>query len=456
MPKKDLPISAMQAFAQSAGAKLLILAINAVTGIVSARILAPAGRGELSAMILWYSLLANGSTFGIPAALTYYLRRHPEKCSEITGSALVLSLAISLVASVVGVFCIPYWMPQYSTQTLLFARIFVCLTPVSAFFLAGRAALESQGQFGTSNLSQVIPPALTLAGLIVIAAARAFTPVNAALCYALTGIISLCLIARSLVRTLRPSLGHFLASAASLVSYGIRSYGIDLCSAMAFYVDQALVIRILKPNFMGIYVVALSLSRILNAFHGAVALVLFPRAVSRSPREILELTGRAFRMTTLVTVACGIGIMVAGPRLLTLLYGPSYSGAATVLRILVVEVILSGATQVISQAFMALGRPGVITGLQAFGLSLTVPLMLVLVPRFGLEGAAVALMLSSAARFGFVLASFSTFLNLPSPTLIPGRADLQYMNGVVRRRLRMLQPGMAAGWLDRLRQVTLS
>src|ERR1700722_19440111 len=172
----------------------------------------------------------------------------------------------------------------------------------------------------------------------------------------------------------------------------------------------------------------------LNLFHAAVVMVLFPRAVSRPASEVLEMTGRAVRMTTFVTTLCGAGIMVAGPRLLVFLYGPEYRGAAAILRILVVEVILGGATQVMSQAFMALSRPGVVTVLQAIGLLLTVPLMLVLVPRFGIAGAALSLLLSTCARFAFVLGSFSRFLDLPRPGLLPRRADLSFMWATVFRR----------------------
>ena len=107
--------------------------------------------------------------------------------------------------------------------------------------------------------------------------------------------------------------------------------------------------------------------------------------------------------------------------------------------------ILAGATQVMSQAFMALSRPGVITALQAIGLLLTVPLMLVLVPRFGIEGAALSLLLSTCARFAFVLASFSRFLSLPRPGLLPRRADLAFIHDAVFRRLRALQPNVAGG-----------
>jgi hypothetical protein len=56
---------AASAFVQSAGAKLLIIGLNAGTSILTARALAPSGGGELSAMILWAILL--GSVFSLPA-----------------------------------------------------------------------------------------------------------------------------------------------------------------------------------------------------------------------------------------------------------------------------------------------------------------------------------------------------------------------------------------------------
>ncbi len=438
-------LSATSAFVQSAGAKVLIIGLNAATGILAARALAPAGRGELSAMMIWYIFLASVFSLGVPSALTYRLRRHPEQISELSGAALMLSVVISVVAYTIGFFGLPHWIPQYSSQVLFFARLFLLNIPVAVLVVIGRAALESQGNFAASNLSLIGPPLLTLVGLLLLLFTHSFNPVNAAWCYVLSGFPPLVWMGRSFYRTVRPQFHHLFQSARLLLSYGIRSYGIDLCGTLSLYVDQALVVRILQPSMMGTYVVALSLSRVLNVFHTAAVMVLFPRAVSRPPHEVLEMTGQAVRMTTFATTLCGAGIMLAGPRLLVFLYGPEYRGAAAILRILVVEVILAGATQVMSQAFMALSRPGVITTLQAIGLLLTVPLMLVLVPRFGIEGAALSLLLSTCARFAFVLASFSRFLGLPHPGLLPRRAELLFLSDEVFRRLRALQPSVVGG-----------
>src|ERR1700691_3839167 len=184
-------LSATSAFVQSAGAKLLIIGLNAATGILAARPLAPAGRGELSAMILWYIFLGSVFSLGIPSALTYRLRRHPEQISGLSGAALALSAAISVFACAVGFFGLPHWIPQYSPQILFFARIFLLNTPVAVLTVMGRAALESQGHFTASNLSLILPPLLTLAGLLLLWVTHRFTPVNAGWCYVLSGVPSL-------------------------------------------------------------------------------------------------------------------------------------------------------------------------------------------------------------------------------------------------------------------------
>jgi O-antigen/teichoic acid export membrane protein len=425
--RAEKPLSSATAVAQSIGAKLLIIGVNAATGILSARALQPAGRGELAAMILWPVFLASALTLGVPSALTFQLRTNPEKRSELLGAALLLSGLAGGLGMLVAALFMRAWMPQYSPEVIFFARIFLLNTPMSAMLLVGRAALESRGDFTTSNKLFIASPALTLVWLVILWRTHALTPVSAGFAYVPVGIPPFLWMIHRLWRGFRPSLRSFADSAKQLFTYGIRAYGIDLCGTMSLYVDQALVVRMLEPSMMGTYVVALSLSRMLNAFHTSVVMVLFPRAVSRSPQEVRELTSRAARMSTMLTALAGAGVALFGPSVLALLYGREYVGATSVLRILVLEVVLSGATLVLSQAFMALERPGVITALQVTGLLLTLPLMLVFVPRMGIVGAGLALLLSTTARLLFVLCSFPFFLKMRVPNVLPKFEDLRFV-----------------------------
>jgi O-antigen/teichoic acid export membrane protein len=129
-------------------------------------------------------------------------------------------------------------------------------------------------------------------------------------------------------------------------------------------------------------------------------------------------------------------VCLAGPTLLRILYGAEYVAASGALRILVAEVVLSGATYVLAQAFMALDRPGVVTVLQAIGLSLSIPLMILLIPHYGIYGAAIALLTSTVARLIFVYSAFRLFLKTRPPSLLPAADDIRLLwNSVMGLRL---------------------
>jgi len=420
-------------------AKILIIGMNALTGVITARALGPEGRGELAAMILWPVFLANALSLGVPCALTFQLRRNPERQPQLMGAALLLAMVAGGMAVAFGVFGMPAWIPQYPARVILFARIFLLSAPITSLLAVGRAGLESRSDFTASNKILIWSPAMTLVSLLGLLATGSMTPFSAALAYVPAGMAPLGWMGLRVCRVFRPSLRSFRQSVRDLFSYGIRSYGIDLCGTMALYVDQALVVRLLMPEMMGTYVVALSLSRMLGVFHASVGMVLFPRAVNRLPEEVAEMTSRAMRMTTVLASVAAVAIVALGPAALSLFYGKEYRGAGLVLRILVIEAILSGATLVLSQAFMALGRPGVIAGLQVTGLALAIPLMALLVPRFGIVGAGIALLGSTIARLLFVVISFPLFLKIRVPDLFPKVDDLRFAAATIGRQLRPAQ-----------------
>ena len=101
------------------------------------------------------------------------------------------------------------------------------------------------------------------------------------------------------------------------------------------------------------------------------------------------------------------------------------------MRLLIVETVINGIIAVLIQALMATDRPGIATILQSVGIAASVPLLLVLVPLLGLNGAGVALLISAAMRLAFALASFPIFLGVPIPSLLIKVEDLK----VLKRRV---------------------
>ncbi|QNI32246.1 oligosaccharide flippase family protein [Alloacidobacterium dinghuense] len=421
------------AIAQTIGSKILIQAINAGTGIITARALMPAGRGQLAAMILWSQFLSYLSSLGIPSSLVHAYRRHPEKRYDIVATGLLMSLGTGILVTLIGVVFLPHWMQRYPAPVIRYAQWFLIITPICSLTYTGKSILEAAGSFTSSNLMQILTPVATIIPLIVLALFHALTPFNSALCYVVAAIppfYYLMLQVRPYVHGLKPSLDI----GKLLLSFGVRSYGIDILGTLAFQVDQVLVVNLLTPAEMGSYVVILSLTRTLNVFQNSVVSVLFPKASGLPKESVLKMSEKSARVSMLVTSFFAVVVYIFGPILLRVLYGKAYMGALNAFRILLIEVTLSGCVFVLAQAFMALGRPGIVTFLQGTGLSLSIPLMLVLIPRWHILGAVVALLASTIARLIFVFLGFRLFLKAPLPDLMPRLRDFEELRAMFRRR----------------------
>jgi O-antigen/teichoic acid export membrane protein len=425
-----LPRHGFRAVVQSVGAKSAILALQAATGILTARTLGPAGRGELAAMILWPLFVASVTTLGVPSSLIYHLRNRSGAFDRLVASGFAMAAVMGVAAAAFAALILPWWLHQYSPQVIHAAQWFLITVPLCSITLAGRAVLEASHDFAASNAIQILTPLATLVGLLLFMVQHRMNPYAAAAAYIAASLPSFCfMVSRVMGAGIRAARPDF-AMVKQILQYGIRSYGIDILGTLALQVDQVLVVSLLSAGAMGSYVVVLSLSRMLNVFQTSVVMVLFPKAAGHDAKTVLAMTGDSVRMSGLVTVACGATVCITGPALLRVLYGAEYVAATAALRILVLEAILAGVTFVLAQAFMALNRPGVVTVLQGIGLSLSVPMMLWLIPRYGIYGAAVSLLISTSARLLFVCAGFRIFLKADPPRILPAWSDVQTLIGM--------------------------
>ncbi len=441
------PNKSLTAVIQSMGARVLIILLNAATGILTARTLHPVGRGELAAMAVWPNFLGSVMSLGLPSALIYYSRREEGQGSLFWASSLIAAI-VGVIVTIAGIVVMPLWLSKYPPHTILVAQFLMVATPVGIFTAITRADCESRGDFFASNVSLCLTPLVSLTLLVSFQVVHGLTPTLAAIAYISGGVPVSIWLYKRVVGNIKLVPTNIISNSLLLLRFGIRSYGADLCGTLAVYADQVLVVRLLSAEAMGTYVVALSVSRMLNIVHTSVAAVLFPKVVALTSTELLAVTERAARTSTALTAVAGLILAFTGPFLLPLIYGRDYRGASLILEILLVEVVLTGATLVLTQAFMALARPGLVTILQSSAIFISIPLLLLWVPKFGVLGAASALLLASFARLVLTLVSFRWALSLPTPDLLPRMHEIctaiqQALSAVARELKRgRLQPAI--------------
>lgn len=381
---------------------VVILAANMATGVITARGLDPAGRGELLSMSMWPQIVASAFTFGMPAALVYEVQRRISPPGQIYVAANLLIIGIGSVAAAAAALSIPWIVQDRSAHQIAFAQFFLLLTPVVSINLVSIAFFQGLEDFRTYNAIRVATPFLTIAFLLFVSFGFGLRPETAALSYAAAGIVSAGI-------ALWLAFGRFEAPLLALIrcpaevyrrlrAFGWSHAGADLLGGLEGNLDKIILVALVPASELGLYTVAYGSSRAMLAAASAVAAVEFPRAAGLPRHQALRSMSRGALATAAVALPpLLIGTLFAEP-LLHIVYGAAFEHAAPLLRIFLLEGYLSGIVFVLVHAFLAAGQPSVGAKVQAVGTTLSVASLLVGVWAGGAFGAAIGLVVVAMVK----------------------------------------------------------
>jgi O-antigen/teichoic acid export membrane protein len=197
----------------------------------------------------------------------------------------------------------------------------------------------------------------------------------------------------------RPRLVLNGGGARRLLGFGKWVGGARVLGFLAVSADNAVVGRFLGTGALGIYQLAFRL--------GELAVVTVTRAALQVALPAFTVLGEGRRLRAgyravfrlVMTVNCAFAaavLLLAGPVLGGLL-GPAWLPAVPVLRILVVAMVFRGIVLVTGELFNAVRRPGMAAEVNAVRLGVMLAAIFPLMYRYGLQGVAVSVLLSSIA-----------------------------------------------------------
>ncbi len=400
------------------------LGTTVLTGLLTAATLGPTGRGEQAAMILAPQFLAGLSSLGLHAALIYAMKTDPERQWEYLGANLIMTAASATVASVIGWAVLPWWLSGYSSDVVSVAQALVWITPMLAMSWCYTAAAEARGLFGFANTMANMQSLFVLAALALFITMHWLTPIRSACIYIFASVPVFAGMIWRLGRDGVPVPTLRLAVIRPLLHYGLRFYGTDLLGTLHGYLDQIVILPFLTPAQIGIYVVASSLARTLRILADAVSSVLFPSLAGTSTPAILAMVFKTLRVTVAINFVLSLVLCLGAHFLLHLIYGDRFSSGTLSLQILLAATLFQNAAAILYQALGAAGRPEMVTLIEVVGTSSSFGLMLLLVPRFGIRGAASAIFLASILRFVATVVVLPRVLAVDFRLLILGRSRL--------------------------------
>jgi O-antigen/teichoic acid export membrane protein len=374
---------------------LLLQGAGVITGVVLARSLGAAGRGELAAAILWPSVFAALATLGLQESATFHMARHLSSAGRIVGSGLLLVFLQSLVFTAACAALLPLVLGHYRGATLTAGFLYLLYIPMNAVGTLLVGVLLGGLHYKSFNALRLM---IGLAPVIVMAVLLGFdalTVWSVVVGYTLS--MGVCVVAAFvLVARTRPGrLGVDREAVQSMFAYGIRSHASNSSSQLNQRLDQLIISAFLPARQLGLYVAATTLTSLTGMIGYTVAFIALPSVARLSPGPERTLVARRLiSMTLLASAVVSVPIVIFAPFVIKLFFGPSFAAAVDATRILALAIIGYGASRSIEAVLRAVGRPFDAGIAEFIALGVTVASLAVLIPLAGIVGAAVSSLLA--------------------------------------------------------------
>ena len=378
---------------------VIIAALGIATGLLSARLLGPTGRGELAAIQTWSTLIASLGLLGLGEAVVYFGSRHSDQSGRYLVSAVALILMGSFGFVILGWGSMPWLLRAQSAEVIGAARVFLVVMLLT-YTLVGmpHQVLRAVGAWRAWNLFRILPLVGWLTALLGVLVFSAWaTPVALSRLYLGAHVVLVFPMAfltwRYIPRPFEVQAGLFRP----FLDYGLPSMLTVLPQVLNLRLDQLLMATFFEPRLLGLYVVAVVWSGAASPILQAVGPVLFPRLSEVSDRAQQGLLlSRVIHLTGMAILALTILLLFLTPHLLPLLFGDAYREAVPAALILVFANGFSSLNLTLEDGLRGLGKPRQVLVAEVIGLGVTGVLLALLLPPFKIMGAALASLLAYA------------------------------------------------------------
>ncbi|MBA4181171.1 MAG: hypothetical protein C0506_11330 [Anaerolinea sp.] len=390
--------------------------------------------GDYGLFVLSLSVigLVNAATGGITAATAYQIsnrRREPALVALNSGSLAAALGMLAILAGVVATAAFRGEVSQVGVAVGVSAAAIISNSVLAGVFL-GRESLVRY------NLALVTPPILSLVAIGATFVAFDHRSPEAALAAYAAGqcaaLVAMLVLGRSLLRGGASFDGSLTSAVLRFMALAGISSGI---SYLNYRADLFVVTHFEGKEGAATYSLAVYLAESVWQVSGSLALATYARVGSLSRDEAAQLTTRVMRHTVVLLGAACLALFAAADLLETVIAGDKYQGMASALRFLIPGVLMYSLAQSFSGFYTyQRGLPWVAAVVAGTGLVLDMVLAFILVPRMGINGAALA---SSLAYSGAILGGLAVFVRKerlrPSQVFRFGRAELDDYASLVGR-----------------------
>lgn len=389
-------------FLSSLAINILVIGLNLLTGILSARYLGALGRGELAIATRWTHLFILLFTFGLPGALTYLGKKYQSDQSSYLSSYLILNAIIGPIGLIIGFLVFPFLFSQHSKEILHIAQISLLSLPFGIISNGLIGSLQGLNKFGYVMILRVLTPLGTLLIILSLLVLGNYNVMNFIIIFTILNII-ICLISLIFVlKYLKPKFSNFTHRAKTLTKRGLQIFGYNLTSSFGNQFDQLIISLVLSPYILGLYTVAISIrNMIVSVIHGAINVYLMPKLMDLDDNARINKVQRVHGILFYSTLFAATIVSLTLPIMIPLIYGNEFVNSVTMAIILLLSVPFTIGNGVLVSFLSSEARFHSITLSEIISLGCGILTTFLLFSLLGGEAASVGILLSAFTKWFF-------------------------------------------------------
>jgi len=395
--------------------------------IILSRVLGPTGKGIYSLILLIPGIMIAFGNFGIGAANVYFVGSKKYKIQDTVSNSLILAILLGFILILIfwGILQFsPFQRFIYSNQIpLLYLWIIVLTIPVSFLLIFFRGIICGKGEITNYNKTRILEAVLQLAAIVIFLLVLKQGLFGAVSSY-IFSIIGATLFSVFLIKKVAKL--HFFLNKKLLKDLAVYGGKVSLANATSFLnyrLDMLLIALFLAPAAVGFYSIAVGMSERLFMVPVALATVLFPKISSLKNSEADELTPRIIRHTFFIMIITSLLLIILAKPLITLLFGSVFLPSVVPLLILLPGIIAFGVGGILAADLGGRGKPQFAVYSSFACLAINVPLNILLIPTWGISGAAFASAVAYCVDTIIILVAFLKISKKPLAEILLIRSE---------------------------------
>ncbi|HSW47063.1 MAG TPA: polysaccharide biosynthesis C-terminal domain-containing protein [Phycisphaerae bacterium] len=388
------------------GSRIAILILGLASQSCMAWFLAPAGRGSYAVCLLFTTMLTLICLFGCDVAALYFVASRRSTLSEGIMNTLLYGGSGCLLAIVAGLVVMQMPLAFLTKASVSAFHLSLVLIPIGFFSSTLVLMLNSLSEFVWLAVFTVGGSLTHLVFTVLFVPLLGWGVEGAMVATNVSGLITIAAVLvlfrrRHGLRPVRPS----WPSVVDMFHYGVKYYVGKISNNVNFQVGAIILAFFASKEEIGLFTLATMLTAQIMMIPDTLTTVLIPR-VATDKHGRRDLIAQCARVTLIL---CGLGLlglcMFARP-IVGILFSEAFLPMVSLVWISSLGILVRSATKVMVPFMLNTNHPGITSISTAIGMVTNVILLWLLMPRWGLDGAAWAMTFGYLTGAAVLLAGF--------------------------------------------------